>query len=248
METNSFAGCLIVIEGIDGSGKDTQARSLVRHLRRKGYRVAKVDFPQYGKRSAGAVEEYLRGRYGPHDEVGPYRASVLYAVDRYDLSFRIRRRLEEGWIVVSDRYVASSIGHQGGKIRSKEERKGYVEWLSCLEYGLFGIPRPDATFILKTSSILARKLAPKITDARKLKKRKAYLGSKKRDIHENSPSHQQNALDSYLWAAKEFPKEFEVIECMEGDGLLPKKVIHQMIWEIVQGVLQAKKRRAKTRS
>lgn len=232
-------GRLITFDGLDGSGKSTQAKLLLSHLEKKGYKTAKIDFPQYGQKSAGLVEEYLKGKYGKADEVGPYAASLFYACDRYDASFKIRKWLEKGMIVVSDRYVGSNIGHQGGKIKDKEERKKYLEWLYHLEYDLFAIPKPDLAFIFKTSPELSRKMSPRITDDEKKKKRKLYLGRKTRDIHEKDLHHLTNALSAYLEIAKEFPHDFLVIDCLDEKGrwLAPDE-IQQKVWQIVQKYLK----------
>jgi dTMP kinase len=227
----------IVFEGIDGCGKSTQSKLLIERLQKEGYKVAHIDFPQYGAKSASLVEEYLNGKYGSSTEVGPYRASIFYACDRYDASFKIRRWLKEKRVVVSDRYVASNIGHQGGKIKDKKERKEFIKWLYNLEYNIFEIPKPDITFILKTSPELSFTLAPKITEEEKKKKRQIYLKSKIRDIHEKDLKHLSNALNSYLETAKEFPKDFTVIECIKNKELLSPEIIHQEIWKIVKKFL-----------
>jgi len=106
-----------------------------------------------------------------------------------------------------------------------------LKWLYELEYKIFGIPKPDITFILKTSPVFSRKLSPKITDKEKKRKRELYLGKKKRDIHEKDLDHLTLALQSYLEAAKEFPKDFEIIECLENNKLLSPEIIHQKIWK-----------------
>ena len=131
-------GKFFVFEGIDGSGKSTQTKLLTNFLKSKKYKVEKIDFPQYGKRSAALLENYLQGMYGTSKEVGPYRASIFYACDRYDLSFQIRKWLNEGKIVVSDRYVVSNIGHQGGKLVGNGKAwEKYINWLYNLEYNIF---------------------------------------------------------------------------------------------------------------
>ena len=237
MVKNFYSGKFIVIEGIDGSGKSAQTKLLENHLKKEGYKVEKIDFPQHGEKSAGLVDEYLNGKYGSSEEVGPYRASVFYACDRYDASFKIRKWLKEGKVIVSDRYIASNVGHQGGKIKDKKERSKFFKWLFDFEYGLFEIPKPDYTFILKTSPEFSLKLAYKITDEEKKQRRRAYLGDKKRDIHEKDKKHLAGALDSYLQAAEEFPREFKVIECIEKGKLLPPDIIHQKIWKLIKKIL-----------
>ena len=238
MENNNYPGKFIVFEGLDGSGKSTQTKLLVKHFKKEKQKVAFFDFPQYGTKYAGFIEEYLKGKYGSAEIVGPYRASIFYACDRYDASFKIRQWLKQGKILVCDRYSASNIGHQGGKIKNKAQRNKFLKWLYNLEYKIFEIPKPDITFILKTSPKFSRKLSCKITDKEKKKKRKSYLGSKVRDIHERDLDHLKNALKSYLEAAKEFPKDFIIIECIEDEKLLSPEEIHQKVWDIINKKLK----------
>src|SRR5260221_3152254 len=113
----------IVNDGTDGSGKGTQTKLLVERLRTEGYRVEQLSFPRYGKPEAFFIEQYLNGHYGSLSEVGPYRTSVLFAVERFHVAQDIRKMREEGTIVVSDRYVSANKGMQMGKIDDPEERK-----------------------------------------------------------------------------------------------------------------------------
>lgn len=229
-------GKFFVFEGIDGSGKSTQTKLLAEALKQKGHEIEKIDFPQYGKASAGMLENYLKGFYGTSEEVGPYKASIFYACDRYDLSFKIRKWLEEGKIVVSDRYVVSNIGHQGGKLISNEaEWSKYVDWLYQLEYELFGIPKPDYTLILKISPELSQKMSNKITDDDKKQKRIAYLGNdKKHDIHERDREHLANALKSYVSIAQKYPDEYKIIECEENGSFLSAHDIHKKVLKSIE--------------
>jgi len=229
-------GKFFVLEGVDGSGKATQTKLLVDALIKKGYRVEKVDFPQYGKGSAALLEMYLNGGYGSAEEIGPYRASIFYACDRYDASFKIRQWLAEGKIVVADRYIASNIGHQGAKvIKDKKGWDTYVKWLHDLEFNIFKIPKPDYTFILKISPELSMKMSNNIRSFEKQQKRTLYLGSHTaQDIHEADKTHLMNSLKSYIEISKEYPNDYKIIECEEHKEFLPPKEIHKKVLSLVQ--------------
>jgi dTMP kinase len=229
-------GKLIVLEGIDGSGKATQAKILLDRLKKEGSAVVSADFPQYGRKSAGLIEEYLSGKYGLPEEVTPYQASVFYACDRYDASFKIREWLEEGKIVIADRYLGSNIGHQGGKIKNKQQRKKFIKWLYDLEYGVFKIPKPDISFILKTDPFLGQEMSRK-AGKKKDRKKKAYL-KEKRDIHEGDLQHLINAQAAYLDAAKAFPLDFVVVESMKNGKLMAPEEIGKKIWKNIEKLLE----------
>ncbi len=224
----------IVIEGPDGSGKATQTKLLVQAIKDKGIKVKKIDFPQYGKKSAGLVEEYLNGKYGKPKEVGPYRASIFYACDRYDASFKLKKWINDGYIVIADRYISSNVAHQGGKIKNKNERKKYIKWLYNLEYNIFEIPKPDVTIILKTSTEFSYKLSSKITDKEKIEKKHLYLGKRKRDVHEKDKDHLRDSLRVYLEMAEEYARDFKVIECIEKGKLLSPEEIHDKIKKTIK--------------
>ena len=158
-------GKLIVIDGTDGSGKATQTKLLITKLKKAGKKVVMTDFPQYGAKSAGMVENYLNGKYGGPKDVDPKIASVFYAVDRYDASFRMKKWLDEGKIIISNRYSSSNIGHQGGKFRNLKKREEYIKWLFDFEHGLLGVPKPDLNLILYVPTETAQKLADELLAA-----------------------------------------------------------------------------------
>jgi len=211
-----------VIDGTDGSGKATQSKMLVERLKTEGYEVETFSFPQYGQKSAGSTEEYLAGHYGSGDEVGPYRGSVFYAVDRYDASFKIRKALEEGKVVVSDRYVGSNLGHQGGKISDPAERLKFFKWNDDFEHNFFGIPRPNVNIVLHVPTEVAQKLADS-----------SAKNGIAHDIHEVDFQHLKNAENAYLDIVKIFD-HFKLIECMDGDRYQSVQEIHEKVWQIVQ--------------
>ena len=226
-------GKFIVFEGIDGSGKSTQAKLLLRNLKKAGFKTAFIHFPQYGTKAGGLVEEYLSGKYGKASEVSPYQASIFYSCDRFDASFQIRKWLKQGRVVVSDRYIGSNVGHQGGKIKDKKERKKYLQWLYNLEYNIFNIPKPDLTFILKVPANIGKSLSQKVAKTLRRATKATYLG-KKIDIHERDIDHLTNTERSYLQWIEEFPKDFQVIECFQNQKLLSAEKISQKIWGITK--------------
>ncbi|OIO41158.1 dTMP kinase [Candidatus Pacearchaeota archaeon CG1_02_31_27] len=223
-------GKFIVIDGIDGSGKATQTNFLVERLKKEGFAVEVADFPQYGKKSAALVEEYLEGKFGKVNDVDPYIASLFYACDRYEASFKIKKWLEEGKIVVANRYISSNIGHQGAKLEDGKEKNEYFEWLENMEFNIFKIPKPDLTIILYVKPEIGQKLVDQKANYRD------YLGEKKRDIHEENLKHLIDASNSYLYAARKF--NWIVIDCLEKNHLKSKEEIHNLIWEKIRNILK----------
>ncbi len=225
MKKNIYEGKFVVFEGIDGSGKSTQAKLLLNNFKKAGFKTAFIHFPQYGTKAGGLVEEYLSGKYGKASEVDPYQASIFYSCDRFDASFKIRKWLEQGKIIICDRYIGSNIGHQGGKFKNKEQRKKYLDWLNNLEYNILKIPKPDITFILKMPAVVGQSL--KINHSK----------GKLLDIHEKDIKHLSDTEKSYLEWAEEFPKDLKVIECVKNQKLLSPKIISQKIWQIIEKAL-----------
>jgi dTMP kinase len=224
-------GIFIVLEGTDGSGKGTQAKILYERLEKAGLPVEKISFPQYGGKSAGLVEEYLNGKYGPPNKLNPYAASLFYALDRFDLSAKIREKIENGRIVLADRYVDSNAGHQGGKIKNEKERAEFIAWLYDIEYGILSVPQPDITIILRVPAEIGQKLIIR-------KEKRDYIaGGKKQDGHEADLGHLQAAENSYLWLVKNYPDKHILIECLNQGRLLSPQEISQKIWKVVEPLL-----------
>jgi len=223
-------GKLIVIEGTDGSGKGTQSKQLLHRFEEKGVLTAYVDFPRYGEKSAGMVENYLNGKYGSAGEVDPKVASMFYALDRYDASFDIRKALGEGRIIVSNRYVSANMGHQAGKIKDPIKRKDFLEWLEELEYNFFKIPKPNLTILLFVPYVVAQKLVEN-------KGHREYIGEKKKDIHEDDKQHLLDAEQAYLEVAKS--KGWAIIDCTKGDKILSIDEIHEKVWSVVNNFLKS---------
>lgn len=230
MKKNPYSGKFIVLEGTDGSGKTAQFKKLVARLKTKGFEVATVDFPQYASSSSYFVREYLNGRYGGWKEVGPYKASVFYALDRFDVSRKIKKWLEMGKIVVANRYVASNMGHQGAKISERPKRIKFLKWLDEFEHEILEVPHPTLTVVLHVPAEIAQALVDK-------KGAREYIGGVKRDIHEADLKHLKQAEQVYLEITKLFPKDFRLIECVKNGKLLTIEEIHERVWKIVTKIL-----------
>ncbi len=224
----------IVIDGTDGCGKGTQARKLVERLRAEGHQVELMDFPQYGNPNAFFVEKYLRGEYGSLKEVGAKRASLFFALDRFDASKRIRELLENNTIIISNRYTSANKGHQTAQIQDPEERKAFLVWLNDLEYGLLEVPKPDLTILLHMPAEIGYNLVAKKDD-------RGYLDGKKRDILEADMDHLRAAEASYLeLVAGDKEENWTAIECTENSQLLSIDEIHDRLWQIIAPLLPQK--------
>lgn len=197
--------------------------------------IQTIDFPRYGTPSCYLVEKYLHGGFGTALEVGPYVGSMFYAVDRYDHSFDMKKKLEAGTILVSDRYVSASMGHQAGKIDDLKERDVYLEWLDNLEFEIFKIPRPDLTIVLYVDPETNQRLMASRPD-------KEYLKGKKTDIHEADLEHLRKAGEAFLYVAKKFG--WTVIDCAPKTAENPEgklmsiDEIHEIVWKKVSEVLK----------
>ncbi|MDQ3093980.1 MAG: FAD-dependent thymidylate synthase [bacterium] len=212
-----------VIEGTDGSGKGTQFELLAKRLVEVGHKVAVFDFPQYDQPSSYFVKEYLNGNFGTAEEVGPYTGSLFYALDRYSAAPRIRQALEQGYIVLANRFTGSNMGHQGTKFADSETRRGYFLWNDNLEFEMLGIPRPTKSFVLRVPAEIAQALVDK-------KEKRSYT-DKKRDLHEADMEHLKKAVDVYDDLCALFSKDFERIDCVRSDELMSIAAIHDMIWK-----------------
>ncbi|HEX3099798.1 MAG TPA: thymidylate kinase [Patescibacteria group bacterium] len=215
-------GKFIVIDGPDGTGKKTQTDLLAQTLAVSGYDGMMFDFPQYGRVSSAMLEKYLNGDYGA---LNAEAASIFYAIDRFDASFKLRELLEKGKIILSNRYVTSNAGHQGAKIHDYDERIKFYRWLDNLEYGTYNVPKADLNIILHIPSDMAMELI----DARSLKE------NRKKDIHEQDPEHLKRAEEVYLEIAELFPNT-RLVECVENGRLLSPTEVHAKVWELVRRI------------
>ena len=230
-------GKIIVIEGTDGSGKQTQTKILKDRLEENGYEVYTTSFPNYESESSAAVKLYLNGeiKKSPND-VSAKAASIFYAVDRY---ITYKREIESIYneakkVIVFDRWVSSNIVHQGQKLLFELSKKDikpenydkfleFIKWLDKLEHEDFEVPRADITIYLNVPLEYTKKLREN-----RLNK---IDGKEKQDIHESDNNHLINSNNAGLTAAKLL--KWDVIDCVKDDKMRSIEDIGEEIWQTI---------------
>lgn len=195
-------GKLIVFEGLDGSGKNTQSEKFYEYMKNRGIRVKKKSFPDYKSQSAALINMYLSGQFGDSaDSVNPYAASSFYAVDRY-ASYKTdwEEFYNSGGVVIADRYTTSNAIHQCSKL-PESEWKAFLNWLFEYEYKYMGIPAPDKVFYLRVD--------PDVSQA--LMSVRYHNDEAKKDIHERDTDYLRRSRLSADYCARELG--WDTIEC-----------------------------------
>lgn len=150
---------LIVIDGLDGSGKATQTKLLSQRLKERGYHARTISFPDYDSDSSALVKMYLGGQLGDNpDDVNAYAASSFYAVDRVASYINTWRKDCDTYdYIIADRYTTSNIIHQMAKIK-ESERDSYIDWLYDFEYNRLELPAPEKVIFLDVDPAISQKL------------------------------------------------------------------------------------------
>jgi dTMP kinase len=221
-------GLLIAIEGIDGSGKHTQARLLEQTILSNGLNVYATGFPQYDSWFGSMVGKFLNGEFGSLQDVDPHFSALLYAGDRFEAKPRIQSALHEGKIVLVDRYVASNLAHQVARA-SAEKRSEFLRWIEHLEYSIYGLPREDLILYLRVPPSQAQKLVAR-------KSERNYTRAT-HDIQEKSLSHLENAAEMYDMLSRSRP--WATIQCYDArnNSLRLLEDIAAEVWSAVQSAL-----------
>lgn len=222
-------GKLIVIEGTDSSGKETQTKRLFEKLEEKGLKVKKISFPNYDSPACKPVKMYLSGAFGEDAmKVNPYPVSTMYAIDRY-ASFKIdwEKFYNEDGIIVTDRYVTSNMVHQASKIKDLDEKKQYLNWLEDLEYEKMGIPRPDLVIFLNMPTEMAVKLMAE--------RKNKITGEEKKDIHERDKEYLKESHVNACKIANTY--NWKEIKCSDGERIKTIEEIGEEVFSLVEKVV-----------
>jgi len=203
----STRGLLIAIEGIDGSGKHTQAALLEQSLLSRGYAVYATGFPQYESWFGHMVGKFLNGDFGSLQTVDPHFSALLYAGDRSEAKPHLEAALNEGKIVLVDRYVASNMAHQVARAAA-DKRSEFLRWIEHLEYSIYGLPREDLILYLRVPPSHAQKLVGQ-------KSERQYT-SATHDLLEKSLRHLEDAAGMYDMLSRSRP--WATIQCYDAQN------------------------------
>ncbi len=221
----------IVLEGLDGAGKSTQAERLHHYMQEQGVETKFMHFPRFDRPVFGElIAKFLRGDFGTVDRVDPYLVGLLFAGDRADAGRTIRTWIDEGYCVILDRYMYSNIAYQCAKLPGTAERQALRQWIWDMEYTYFAIPRPDLTVFL---DVPLAHVEEKLAEERSGDDR-AYLQGKK-DIHEGSMELQHNVRKVYLEQAA-LDAKFKIVDCSDNRQMLPPEAIFAKLKHLVDDI------------
>jgi dTMP kinase len=213
-------GKLITLEGADGSGKGTQFQLLIDYCKTHNISFETMDFPRYEGSFFGALAgRMLKGDFGSAQSTAAELAVLPFACDRWLLKNDLLNWLQEGKLVISNRYTASSAVYQAARLPIEKQHE-FLTWVYKLEQEVIGLPKEDLVLFCHIPLSVAQTLVDH-------KESRAYLGDKKRDINEESEPIQQNAEALYNALSKQ--SHWRTIECMQGDVLRKPDEIHKDI-------------------
>ncbi|MGL4254483.1 MAG: dTMP kinase [Fusobacteriaceae bacterium] len=218
-------GKIIVIEGTDSSGKQTQSEILYEKIKETGIEVKKISFPNYSSPACEPVKMYLAGEFGKEPgKINPYPISTMYAIDRY-ASYKTSwgEFYEKGGIIITDRYTTSNMVHQASKLDEAEEKRQYLQWLEDFEYSKIGIPKPDLVIFLNMPTEFALKLMAE--------RKNKITGEETKDIHESDAEYLKKSHATACEVSK--IQGWKEIMCVDGERI---KTIEEIASEIMDQV------------
>ena len=218
-------GKLFVIDGTDGSGKQTQFEKLQNRLKEDGIEHKVVSFPNYESPSSSLVKMYLSGEFGEDPKkINAYIASTFYAVDRY-ATFKkdFEKYYNSGGIILADRYTTANMVHQAGKIENEKERTKFLDWIKDLEFNLFELPVPTEVFFLN----MPPKKAIELIEKRENK----FSHTNVKDIHERNIEHLKDSYKAACTLANKYG--WYEVKCIKNEILRTIEDIHEEIYNEV---------------
>jgi len=220
----TYAATLVAIEGIDGSGKGTQAKLLHERLNQSGISAALLSFPRYETTRFGkAIGDFLNGRFGELDQVHPTLVSLLYAADRFESRDHLLALCEQNQVVVLDRYIGSNLAHQGAKCNT-QERNELLNWIEYVEFDLFKLPQADLNVLLNLPVQTARQLIWK-------KAARAYTDQA--DELQEADGHYLNDVHQVYLQLARHNARWQTIECVADQELRSIDAINNELWQRV---------------
>ncbi|MBO5494300.1 MAG: deoxynucleoside kinase [Eubacterium sp.] len=217
---------LIIIEGLDGSGKSTQTALVEKYFEDSKIDYKKIKLPDYDSKSSTLVKMYLGGEFGTNaDDVNAYAAGTFYAVDRF-ASYKLNwgKNYENGTLILADRYATSNSIYQMEKL-DKSKWDEYLDWSEDFEYNKIGIPRPDLVIYLDMPVEISQKLMTSRYDG----------DENRKDVHEANVDFLNSCRISALYAAKK--QGWVVIPCSDGENPYSVEKIHNDIIDVIKEVL-----------
>lgn len=218
-------GKLIVIEGLDGSGKATQTSLLYKYLKEKDDKTITVSFPDYNQPSSALVKMYLNSEFGKDpDIVNAYAAASFYSIDRYASFLKFwKEKYENGFTIIADRYTTSNAIYQTSKLHPEKWDK-FLDWLYDYEYNKLLLPKPDLVIYLDMPIEISQKLMSNRYDGNEDKK----------DIHESNISFLNLCRKTALYSSKKW--EWKNIKCFSGSDVKSISDIHKEVIETIKKV------------
>ena len=219
-------GKLFVIDGTDGSGKQTQLGELKNRLNKEKIDYRVVSFPNYDSKTSTLVKMYLSGEFGTNSkEISPYIASTFYAADRYaTYQTELKEYYENGGLILADRYTTSNMIHQAGKIKDKKERDKFLKWLWDFEFNLYKLPIPTEVFFLNMPVEKSLELIANRDNK--------FTHSSKKDIHESDKNHLMDAYSAACDVAKDY--NWYEVKCVKDDRIRTIEDIHEEIYNEIK--------------
>ena len=219
-------GKLIVIEGVDASGKQTQTELLYKYMTSLNDKVIKIEFPDYESASSAPVKMYLNGDFGKDaGSVNPYAASTFFAVDRF-ASYKTKweRKYRDDYIIIADRYVTANMIYQASKLADANDKQAFCEWVCDFEYKKLGLPVPDLKIFLDVK--------PEISFELMAKRKNKFTGEEALDIHENDKEYLIKTYENARFIADNYG--FITVDCVRNGALRSIEDIHNEICRTVK--------------